>query len=502
VRAEGGCGGPTECKSVTVTVDTFSRAPTIVSPASIALCPGAFTSLTVMDGSLGTKAKWKWYRNAVCSDLADSGETIAVAPSVNTTYYVRAEGGSCGIPTATASATVTLKTPTNSPTGITGAPTTSICPGTPITLTVSGTLGTDGAYWVWRTGSCTGTIKATSTSSLTDTPSTTTTYFVQANGGCLGPTACAPGVTVTVKARTNAPSGITGAPSAAVCPGTGVTLTVSGSLGTDGAYWVWRTGSCTGPVKTTTTASSISDNPTATTVYFVQATGGCLGTTACAPEATVTVKTPTNAPTGISGAPSAAVCSGTGVTLTVNGTLGNDGAYWVWRTGGCTGTILTTTTASSITDYPSASTTYFVQANGGCLGLTSCAPSATVNVTSITSAPTGISGAPTNTICPGLTVSLSVNGALGTDGARWVWRTGSCTGPVLTTTSLQTIVVVPNTSTAYYVQADGGCLGATACTHATVTVGLPPYCSSYVSSPNRLLPSDKVLSKSYQIGEF
>ena len=54
------------------------------------------------------------------------------------------------------------------------------------------------------------------------------------------------------------------------CPGTGVTLSVDGSLN-DASRWELRTGSCTGPIVQTTTGNTFPTqvNPSSTTAYFV-----------------------------------------------------------------------------------------------------------------------------------------------------------------------------------------------------------------------------------------
>lgn len=82
------------------------------------------------------------------------------------------------------------------PTGISAVPA-SICLGSSTTLTLSGgSLGT-GAAWYWYTGSCGGTLIGTG-NSISVSPSSTTTYYVRAEGTC-NMTSCA-STTVTVSA--------------------------------------------------------------------------------------------------------------------------------------------------------------------------------------------------------------------------------------------------------------------------------------------------------------
>jgi hypothetical protein len=70
------------------------------------ICPGIPVQLGITGGSLGTNANWKWYTGSCSGTLVGTGATITVTPSVNTTYYVRAEGD-CNI-TACVAVTVTI----------------------------------------------------------------------------------------------------------------------------------------------------------------------------------------------------------------------------------------------------------------------------------------------------------------------------------------------------------------------------------------------------------
>jgi alpha-tubulin suppressor-like RCC1 family protein len=75
-----------------LTVKTASSKPTI-TPASPTTCPGSPITLHLSGGMLGTGASWKWYTGSCGATLAGSDSTLTVNPSVNTVYYVRAEGG-------------------------------------------------------------------------------------------------------------------------------------------------------------------------------------------------------------------------------------------------------------------------------------------------------------------------------------------------------------------------------------------------------------------------
>ncbi len=137
-------------------------------------------------------------------------------------------------------------------------------------------MGT-GASWEWYSGSCGGTCVGTG-SSIIVSPTSTTTYYVQADGTC-NTTSCV-NVAITVNTNSTAPTSIT-ASQTTICSGDPVTLTVNGgSLGA-GANWELYTGSCGGTFVSSNTTGSFSINPTSTTTYYVLSDGTC-NTTTCA----------------------------------------------------------------------------------------------------------------------------------------------------------------------------------------------------------------------------
>ncbi|HEV8084200.1 MAG TPA: hypothetical protein VGP55_13420 [Chitinophagaceae bacterium] len=95
VAAAGNIGSP-NCQYTSPGYLLISKTPS-VDPTSASrnknnVCPLNLVTLSVVGGSLGTNASWKWYSGSCGGALIGSGTTIIVSPSVTTTYYVRAEG--------------------------------------------------------------------------------------------------------------------------------------------------------------------------------------------------------------------------------------------------------------------------------------------------------------------------------------------------------------------------------------------------------------------------
>jgi PKD domain-containing protein/Ig-like domain-containing protein len=224
----------------------------------------------------------------------------------------------------------------------------NFCPGGSTNLSVSGgSLGTN-ATWKWYTGSCGGTFVG-SGSPLSVSPTTTTTYYVRAEGDC-GTTTCAQ-VTVTVKTPSTSPTGATAA-SPTICTGSSTNISVvGGSLGT-GAAWKWYVGGC-GSGASIGTGPTISVHPTTTTTYYVRAEGDC-GNSDCA-SVQVTVN-----PISVGGTVAAdqTICSGS--QPSGNFTLsGNVGSVVKWQKS------TSSNFTSGVTDISNSTTTLAGSSVGG-----------------------------------------------------------------------------------------------------------------------------------------
>lgn len=198
----------------------------------------------------------------------------------------------------------------------------NICPGTSLTLSITGgTMGSDGS-WKWYSGSCGGTLVGTSTASNASlnitAPSTNTTYYVRGEGAC-GNTACL-SVTLTVLPTSTAATSITSTADT-ICIGSNATLSINGGSLGSGANWQWYTASCGGTAAGT--GSAILVSPTSTTTYYARAVGTC-NTTACVSK-TIQVSTPSVG--GSLSASTLSPCTGLNFTISLTGNTGNV-LYW------------------------------------------------------------------------------------------------------------------------------------------------------------------------------
>ncbi len=125
---------------------TPATAPTSIS-GTTTICGGQSTTLTLQGGSAGTNGTVQWFEGSCGSAVIGTANSITVAPTTNTTYFVRYIS-SCNT-TACASVSVNLNSASTQPT-LSGAG--LICPNTTVNLVASGGTAGTGSQVAWYTG--------------------------------------------------------------------------------------------------------------------------------------------------------------------------------------------------------------------------------------------------------------------------------------------------------------------------------------------------------------
>ena len=343
-----------------------------VQPNGQTACAGTPVSFSVT--ATGTEPLSYQWRKGTSGNLADIPaankalyEFSPVAADNGMLYSCRVGNGGDSV-VVSEPVTLTVNSASTKPTA--AATPVTICSGESSVLSVSGgTLGT-GAAWKWYTNKN----SSTAIPSLTVSPMSGCWYYVKGTASLCGDSPW-DSIYITVNSKSTAPTGIN-ASTATVCSGGEVTLSQNGgTLGT-GATWQWFTdAACTQPASGTPSGdgSQITVKPASTITYYLQAVGTCNTTTAV--SKTVTVSSPSNAPTSIA-ANSSSVCPGSSITLTESGGSLGTGAAWKWYTNSaCTQAASGSLNAdgSQLTVTPSAQTTYYVRAESAVCGNTSAA---------------------------------------------------------------------------------------------------------------------------------
>ena len=246
------------------------------------------------------------------------------------------------------------------------------------------------------------------------TPSSSTTYYLRAEGTC-NTTSCV-SKTIIVNTSTITPLSAFVTP-AVICQGFSATLNQSGgTLGAD-TYWRWYTGSCGGTLAGTT-YSSLIIAPSISGTYYVRAINAC-NTTACASTSLSVL--PVSTPSLSANSSYSSICRDSSDILNFSGGSLGTGAYWKWYSGSCG--LNPFGTGASITIYPDSTMTFYVRAEGQC-NTTTCA-STSVVVFSESVATSSVVATP-STICSGDFSVLGITDGVPGTGADWYWYIGNC----------------------------------------------------------------------------
>jgi hypothetical protein len=339
----------------------FSVTPT----ASVStVCAGEDVTLTGPSGY----ASYSWAPAGVFANNTTNPATATIGAATTFTLTVTDAAGCSG------SGTVNVGLEAAPPLTIV-ANTQSICPGESVTLTASGS--SNGYNWLAADG-----LAASTTASVTATPSATTTYSVTANS-TTGACPASASVTVTVNPLPIADAGL----NTSVCIGSSVQLTATGG----GTYsWSPSIGLSDASIANPLASPNISGSY----VVTVTSAAGCVATD----DVLVTVNP---LPTANPGS-GAANCSGTGAQLS-----GAGGTTYLWAPN----TGLNSPNISNPLATPAATADYTLTVTdaNGCVS----PPSAPITVTvfSQPAAPSITASGPL-TFCQGGSVDLSVSGGV------------------------------------------------------------------------------------------
>ncbi|MGX5819376.1 Ig-like domain-containing protein, partial [Chitinophaga lutea] len=169
--------------------------------------------------------------------------------------------------------TLTIERPT--PTPVVVADDNRICVGGSATLTVTSALGTN-ANWRWYTGSCGGTLIASNVDHITVSPTTTTTYYVRAEGASICANSACTQITVQVD---QLPTTANAGPDQVRCDATSFTLAANNAT-TGTGQWAFVGAQPAGVTITNpaSPASTLTGLPTnsSVTLEWVITNGDCV----------------------------------------------------------------------------------------------------------------------------------------------------------------------------------------------------------------------------------
>ncbi|RFS13431.1 PA14 domain-containing protein, partial [Emticicia sp. C21] len=421
--------GCTATATASVLVKPIPGAP---SGTDIARCGTGTVTLT----ATGCSGTYTWYANATSSTSLATGATYTT-PSISstTTYYVSCTLNGC-VSDTRGSMDAIVTTPPAAPGTIGG----SRCGTGTVTLSASGCAGT----YAWYAAATGGSSLGSGTTFTTPSISSTTTYYVECNYGCVSTRA-------TAVATINALPAIT-TTGDNECQGSTIVLGATG-----GTSYSW-----TGPNGFTSNLQNptIANGTTAMSGVYTVTVTNASGCTATA-TASLLVKPIPAAPTGNDNSR----CGSGTVTLSASGCTG--GTY-TWYANATTSTV-SGAGSSFTTPSLSTTTTYYVSCTvNGCTSLTR--GSADAIIKPVPAAPTT---SPVSRCGTG-SVTLSADNCAGTV----TWYANSTTSTVLGTGNYTTPSLASGSTTTYYATCTVNSCVSTNRASLTVTVLIPPTASA------------------------
>jgi hypothetical protein len=313
---------------------TSAGTPTISGDNSVCLGQGITLSVGTSAG-LNNNNDWKWYADSCGGTPVGTGLTITVSPTIQTTYYVRGEGGCVANGNCSAGKTISIITtlPSNAVT-VTGN-----------TITATQTNAT--YQWINCNAGNSDIVGATSRSY---TPTISGNYAVRVTNasGCTVTSNCT-NLTICNPATNPLITGSAGT----ICPGESKTLTATGNLN-QSLEWRWYTTGC--GVTLIGTGPSITVSPSVTTAYFCRGQGGCTQSGTCSSVNVQVYSEPSN------------MVTQTGNTITAD----ESGATYQWIDCNNGNSNIVGATSQSFTPTVSGNYAVKITSANGCLVTSAC----------------------------------------------------------------------------------------------------------------------------------
>jgi ELWxxDGT repeat protein len=455
-----------------VVVTTQPTIPTGVSVNNAAICSGTAISLTAACAT-GTIT---WYNQSSGGSVIGTGTGLSQSPLVHTAYYASCKNGNCESSRVATTVVVVTTQPTN-PTEV-SVDKIAICSGTSVSLTATCATGTITWYNQSSGGSSIGTV-----SPLSQSPSTTTTYYASCkNGNCETSRVATSAVVVTTQPIIPTSVSIS---NTAICNGTSVSLTANCTTGTLKWYNQATGGTAVG------TGNALSQSPGVNTIYYAACESGvCVSSRIATSEVVVTL-IPSTPSVSVS---KTSICNGASVSLTATCTTGTP----VWYNQPNGGTAVGTGTP--LTQSPTVNTYYYASCkNGNCESGRRGTSLVTVNQQP---------GNPTSVLtdkavlCTGESITLSASCTLGT--VNWYASTNGGTANTGASIGTGNSLVLTATVAATYIYV-AECKTAT-CTSekiATAEVLIKPTPNKpVISGTNDICPGESTTLSAYSDNTF
>lgn len=426
-------GNPATSNTINMTINqNLPVSVSINANPGNTICSGTPVTFTATPTNGGNNPAYQWFNganpiggatsNTYTSSTLTNGDAITVA--------VTSDALPCATGNPATSNIITMTVNENLPVSVIIAanPGNTICSGTAVTFTATGTNSGDNPTYQWFNGvnpiiGATGPTYTSSTLVGGDAISVTLTS--NASACTTGNPATSNTITMIISQNLPISVSIAANPGNSICDGTAVTFTASPINAGNNPSYQWFNGpnAINGETGSTYTSSTLANGDAITVVLTANGIPCTTGSPATSNTITMAVNQILPVSVNISASPGNSICSGVAVTFTANATNAGSNPTYQWFNGanaiiGQTGNTYTT---STLADGDNISVV--LTANGSACTSGSPATSNTITMTVIANiAPTvSIVANPGNNICAGTTVTFTATALNAGNSPSYQW---------------------------------------------------------------------------------
>jgi hypothetical protein len=438
-------GSPATSNAITMTINQTVTPSVNITTASSTICAGTSTTFTATPTNGGNAPSYQWKVNGTNVGTNSTTYTSTTLTNGQIVTCVMTSTAACPSATTATSNGITMTVnPTVTPVISITTPTSTICPGTSVTVTATSTNGGTAPSYQWKVNGANVGTNSTTYTSTSPTNGQAVTCIMTSNVPCpSATTATSNAITITVTGTVTPTVSIS--PSATtICTGASVTFTATPGNGGTAPSYQWKVnGANAGTNSTTFTTTTLTNGQTVTCVM--------ISNSSCASPATATSNavTMTVNPILVSSVSIAtvntSVCGGTSVTFTATPVNGGTAPSYQWKVNGTNaGTNSATYTTTTLTN--GQIVTCIMSSSAACASpATGTSNAVTMTVTPSVTPSVSIS-TPSTTTCTGSSATFTATPANGGTSPSYQWKVGTVNvgtnSPAYTTTTLTTGQVV------------------------------------------------------------
>jgi hypothetical protein len=454
--------------AVTMTVNaTIATSVAISNNTGTTICAGSSVTFTATPTNGGTPA-YQWKLNGSNVGANSPTYTNASLTNGNTVSCQMISSLGCAAPATATSNTITMTvtanvTPTASISASTGS---TICAGTNVTFTASGTnLGGTPTYQWYLNGSPVGTNSNAYSNNALVTGNTVNCVITSSVTCVTTPSATSNTITMTVNTPVT-PAVSISASNTTICSGTNVTFTATPTNGGTPTYQWYRNGSPVGTNSATYSSTTFAQGDVITCT--MTSSLSCVTTsTASSNSVGMTVSSSFPASVSIASNPGSTICTGTSVTFTATPTNGGTPSYQWFLNGSPVGTNSTTYTNGTLSNGNVVSCQ--MTSSLGCASPAVSSNSVTMTVNAIVTPAVTVSPNTGTTACGAATVTFTATPTNGGGSPSYQWYLNGA--PVGTNSSTYSNSTLVSGNTVYCVMTSSlMCLTTPSGTSNTVTM--------------------------------